>query len=481
MLVRDELFYQFGSIRLDPSRHTLERDGALVPLPARSLDALLLLVRKRGEVVSKAELLAHVWPDTHVEEASLPVMISAIRRAIGDDGRHQKFIQTVSKSGYRFIGEVETVGATGAVTPPAPPALPPPPAARFPRWLAVAALAAALAVAFLVYRSSYVRPVLARTAPASPTAEMWHQKGRYAWNLQTRDGILRSTEYYQKAIAEDASFAPAWAGLAISYVVLPSYSARPDADSLERARAASARAASLDDRLAASHIATGMVAMIADRNFPLAERELRRATSLDSSSALAEGELSLCLAAMGRAEDAVSHARAAKSLDPVSIRAATDLGIVLYYSHRFMEAESELDETLKLDPYSYRTHVNLGKTLLSLGRYDEARRVLEEASRLSNHDPIADGLTAGALALSGHRADAEAILAALAERARSSYVAPISLAFAHAALGHSDAALADLRRALDDHAIAALYLNVDPAWDSLRPLPAFRQLASVLK
>jgi len=88
---------------------TLERDGEDVPIAPRAFDALLLLIQSRGQVVSKAELLSSIWPDTHVEEANLPVMISAIRRATGDDGRHQKYIQTVSKSGYRFVGEVKEI------------------------------------------------------------------------------------------------------------------------------------------------------------------------------------------------------------------------------------------------------------------------------------------------------------------------------------------------------------------------------------
>src|ERR1700722_8487087 len=105
----DEVLYEFGPVRIDTARMTLERDGEDVPIAPRAFDALLLLIQSRGQVVSKAELLSSIWPDTHVEEANLPVMISAIRRATGDDGRHQKYIQTVSKSGYRFVGEVKEI------------------------------------------------------------------------------------------------------------------------------------------------------------------------------------------------------------------------------------------------------------------------------------------------------------------------------------------------------------------------------------
>jgi tetratricopeptide (TPR) repeat protein len=312
--------------------------------------------------------------------------------------------------------------------------------------------------------------------PSSGAAEMWVQKGRYAWNLQTRDGFLQSIEYYQKAVADNAGYAPAYAGMAESYVTLPSYSERNSDEERRRARSAAIKAAALDDHLADAHIALGMVSLIDDWNFARSEREFRRAIELDPRSPLAQGELAFCLVAVGRTEEAVSHARQAKALDPLSIRAATDLGIVLYYSHRFKEAETEFEETLKLDPYSYRTHVNLGKTYLALGRFDDARRIFEKASLLSNNDPLANGLTAEAEALGGDIEGAKSMLAALEQRAQTTYVTPISLAAAFAGLGRLDDALVYLKKARADRAITALYVNVDPNWDALHDNPDFREL-----
>ena len=499
MLVRDDVLYEFGPIRIDPCKCTMSRNGQSVPCPSRSFDVLLLLVQRRGEVVTKGELLTAIWPDTHVEEANLPVVISAIRRLIGDDGRKQKYIQTVSKSGYRFIGEVKEIRVAESAAPPLPPpaiddpvfssanAGPLPPTRRYARLSVVAGcVAAACAVLFSIHWLSsggasvaaYTLPgeIQGSHRPSSGAAEMWVQKGRYAWNLQTRDGFLQSIEYYQKAVAENPGYAAAYAGMAESYVTLPSYSERNSDEERRRARAAAIRAAALDDRLADAHIALGMVSLIDDWNFARSEREFRRAIELDPRSPLAQGELAFCLVAVGRTEEAVSHARQAKALDPLSIRAATDLGIVLYYSHRFMEAETEFEETLKLDPYSYRTHVNLGKTYLALGRFDDARRVLEQASLLSNHDPLAEGLTAEAKALGGDIEGARSMLAVLERRAHTTYVTPISLAAAFAGLGRLDDTLVYLKKARADRAITALYLNVDPAWDALHDNPDFRDL-----
>jgi tetratricopeptide (TPR) repeat protein len=352
-------------------------------------------------------------------------------------------------------------------------------------------VAAAFAVVFSVHwlgsggRSAVPAVVAAHSAAgdqqpkrsrSSGAAEMWVQKGRYAWNLQTREGFLQSIEYYQKAIAEDVAYAPAYAGMAESYVTLPSYSERNNDEERRLAQTAAIKAVKLDNNLADAHIALGMVFLINDRNFARGEHEFRRAIDLDPRSPLAQGELAFCLVAVGRTEDAVTHARQAKDLDPLSIRAATDLGMVLYYSHHFIEAETESEEALKLNPYSYRTNVNLAKTYLALGRFDNARRVSEQASLLSNDDPIADGLTAEAKALGGDVEGAKSIVALLAQRAQTTYVTPMSFAFAFAGLGQVGSTLFYLRKARDYRDIVALFLKVDPTWEPLRGNPDFLDL-----
>jgi Flp pilus assembly protein TadD len=197
---------------------------------------------------------------------------------------------------------------------------------------------------------------------------------------------------------------------------------------------------------------------------------------LDPRSSLAEGELALCLIAVGRTDEAVAHARQAKALDPLSVRAATDLGIVLYYGHRYTEAETEFKDILKLDPYSYRASVNLGKTYLKLGNFEEARMALEQASSLSNHDPLAEGLRAEAEGLEGDIEGARSILASLEQRAKTSWVSPISFAFALVGLGRPEDALNYLEQARASRSIAALFFKVDPTWDVLHGNPRFNNL-----
>ena len=103
--------FQFGGFYLDGRRRLLlsRSDGSTVALPTKSIDLLLYLVERAGEVVEKAALIRAVWPNVHVEENSLSQCISALRRALGEDPSDHQFIVTAPGRGYRFIADVQVV------------------------------------------------------------------------------------------------------------------------------------------------------------------------------------------------------------------------------------------------------------------------------------------------------------------------------------------------------------------------------------
>src|SRR5260370_14012614 len=106
MLAQVQERYEFGPFRLDPTEHTLLRDDQVVALTPKAFETLALLVRSSGHLVRKEELLERVWRDTIVEEGNLNVIIHTLRKALGDDPRESKYIETVAKCGYRFIAQV---------------------------------------------------------------------------------------------------------------------------------------------------------------------------------------------------------------------------------------------------------------------------------------------------------------------------------------------------------------------------------------
>src|SRR5687768_2787223 len=102
-------FYEFGPFTLDASERTLRRGAEHVRLTPKEFDTLLVLVRGGGRVMSKAELLKEIWPDTFVEEATLAQNVFTLRKALarGDEGEpQQQYIETVPRRGYRFAATV---------------------------------------------------------------------------------------------------------------------------------------------------------------------------------------------------------------------------------------------------------------------------------------------------------------------------------------------------------------------------------------
>ncbi len=100
---------KFDRFTIDPERRQLLRDDEPVALTPKTFDTLLTLVRERGRVVEKAELMQLLWPDTAVEENNLSQQISAARKALGERPDEGKYIRTVPGRGYRFVAEVETL------------------------------------------------------------------------------------------------------------------------------------------------------------------------------------------------------------------------------------------------------------------------------------------------------------------------------------------------------------------------------------
>jgi Tol biopolymer transport system component/DNA-binding winged helix-turn-helix (wHTH) protein len=108
--------YRFGHFVLDAHRVHLWRDDECVPISLKAIEVLALLVEHRGEVVTKDELLARVWPNTAVEENNLARHVSTLRKALGDNREHHDFIVTIPGVGYRFVAAVREWRPAAAAT-----------------------------------------------------------------------------------------------------------------------------------------------------------------------------------------------------------------------------------------------------------------------------------------------------------------------------------------------------------------------------
>ena len=100
----------FGPFRLLPTQFLLLEGEKPVPLGSRALEILIALLERRGELVSKQDLMARVWPNVFVEPANLTVHMSALRRALRDGRDGNRFIVNIPGRGYRFVTSVDVSG-----------------------------------------------------------------------------------------------------------------------------------------------------------------------------------------------------------------------------------------------------------------------------------------------------------------------------------------------------------------------------------
>lgn len=106
MSLMQKEIYEFGPFAVDPVNRTVLRDGSPVAMTPKVFDTLVYLIRNRGRLLSKDELLKGIWPDAFVEEVNLAVNISTLRKLFGEGPQDGRYIVTVPGSGYRFVADV---------------------------------------------------------------------------------------------------------------------------------------------------------------------------------------------------------------------------------------------------------------------------------------------------------------------------------------------------------------------------------------
>jgi DNA-binding winged helix-turn-helix (wHTH) protein len=119
--------YVFGDCVLDPDRRELSRGGEAVAVGPQVFDLLIRLIENRDRVVSKDELFDVIWRGRTISDSTLASHVNFARRAVGDSGEEQRLIRTISRKGFRFVGEVKEAQPHSATDPTGPkPRLVPP-------------------------------------------------------------------------------------------------------------------------------------------------------------------------------------------------------------------------------------------------------------------------------------------------------------------------------------------------------------------
>ena len=301
-------------------------------------------------------------------------------------------------------------------------------------------------------------------------------KGRHHWNQWTEPGFYKAIEYFHQAIAKDAAYALAYAGLADCYVLLGWNCYLPPKEAFPKAKAAANSALELDPDLAEAHTPLAAVFWLYDWQWEKAQAEFQRALELNPKYPTANHWYAEYTMTMGRHAEAMVRFRSTEDLDPLWLIINVAVGWAFYHGRRYDEALDQLRRTVELDTNYPMTYWILGLVLRKMGRYDEAVTEGEKAVNLSGGSPLMRAELAHTLGAAGKRKEAVQILDDLTELAKQKYVPAYFFAGIHVGLGENECAIEYLEKCYEEHSHWLIYLHLDPSMDALRDNPAFQDL-----
>jgi DNA-binding winged helix-turn-helix (wHTH) protein/Tfp pilus assembly protein PilF len=394
----------------------LLRQGRRVRLQDQPLQVLEELLMRPGELVTREHLIGRLWPKRIVEfDAALNAAVRRLRAALGDEAETPRYIETVPRQGYRFIGalqpqlEADTAARAGGEQPAPLPGVPR--ADRRMRRPWVAAFAGAMAIAAglaVLWYSLTPTPGTAGTATAQAAEPM--VRARFFLQRRAPGDMARARQQFEQALSVDSNSARAWAGLASVYWVEAAEGLQPREVNLPKLRDAAQRALELDPNLTEAHLRMAVYLAANDQRAD-AIRHFKKAAELEPNNALVLSFLASNAGDEWRWDEAIILQRRAVTAEPLSAAAAGNLAHYLFLAGRIEDAKVQAAKVLELDP-TFPDEVLAFADILE-GRYDQALH-RAEAWR---EQPVRDQILAMAYHGLGRYAESEERLQALIARA----------------------------------------------------------------
>ncbi len=339
------------------------------------------------------------------------------------------------------------------------------------------AITAQVAEAIVPHLTGDERQRLAKRGTDNPAAHEAYMRGRYHWNSMTEDGFAKSLIYFTRAVAIDANYALAYAGIADYYNFLGIYAVLPFRECAAAAQQAALKAVELDDTLAEGHAALGFATLTHDFDWTTAERQHRHSLELNPNYPHAHLWYSFYLAMSARFDESLVEVRRALELDPYSPIIHHTLSWNLYFARRYDDSIAAARRLITLEPGYGLGLLFLGLKLRYAGELEEAAAIERRTLAVLGRTPFVLTWMAAGLAASGEHEQARELLREIeAAAAAARYVSPYLLALVYCNLGEPERALDELERALAINDGWLVWLGVEPRFDPLRGEPRFESL-----
>jgi DNA-binding winged helix-turn-helix (wHTH) protein/lipopolysaccharide biosynthesis regulator YciM len=438
-MASSEVFH-FDEFTLDVRERRLLRGAEVVSVSPKAYDVMVALVRQRGRLVTKDELLKRIWPGTFVEEGSLNVCVSALRKALGEDARRPTYIETVARSGYRFIAAVR-------------------------------------------FDSEDEKP-FASSAVARPV-ELYELVGRGRSHLLSDSffELPAAVDAFRSAIEIDPTYAPAHAGLARARCVLAASHAVPHQEAFAEAKASALRALAMDSASADAQVALGTVLFLSEWDWTAAERSLQHALEINPDHTEALLQYGSLQEALGRLDDGLRSKQQALAHDPRSPGVLVQIAISYWHQRKYDDALVWAQRAIDVNPkhaqacqFINHVYMKIGdingfaawtiSMAIAWGLPEERVAVLKQVVADMQHVYATAGLSA-----------VRRFVVDLITNPQLDFDILLKMAFFRAVLygdaGRLDEAFDYLDQAIAIRDPALVHLAVAPDWDGLRDDPRF--------
>jgi DNA-binding winged helix-turn-helix (wHTH) protein len=303
-----------------PEDGSLSSPSSSTRLEPLLMQLLVFLCSRAKQVVPKQEVIDSVWNGRFVSDETIKGSFHQLRKALGDNPRQPRFIETLPKRGYRVSVEPQPLAGM-------------------------------------------------TTSEAQDLA----QKGRAALSEQPTEAWLKQARlYFERAVEAEPENAAALSGLARTYVLIASAGLGSAAEFLPRAKVAASRALELDAQLAEPYLARAVVHLVHDHDHAAGERDFRVALERKPDDPIAHIWYARFLASQNRTGEALAEGRLALEADPLSLIARRELLNLLFAARRYDETIAEARRLLDINPAFPDVHLGIVWIYLLQGKEQPA-------------------------------------------------------------------------------------------------------------
>jgi DNA-binding winged helix-turn-helix (wHTH) protein/tetratricopeptide (TPR) repeat protein len=428
--------YRFRDCVFDIRERRVEKGGKVLNLTSKTLDILTLLVENAGEVVTRDEILGKVWSGTLVEEGNLSVHISKLRRSLGL-GNGERFIETVSGSGYRFIPSVDLI-ENGTST-----------------------------------NGHHTGPYdhLGRDSEAI----RYYLKGKYFHEKRTTSDLHKAIACFEKSVACDPTSVYPYIEMVESYRLLQGIDSITNKEAIRKIEPILTLLNDLDQDVDSLNVVRGNVAMFLEWKFDEAEEHFKNALLINPNCLDAHYRYTELLIFTSRFAEARQNLPRIMQLDPFSLRTYLRISRLYYLMGMFDYARLYLKDACEIEPDHREVLVILGAVLVELGEFAEAESLLEKCLETFLEDE-ALGYLGYSYAKQGKVQLAHEVIATVGTVTSHREFIAVIRARIHFVLGEKDVGYEILENWVNRKGSDLVAINADPRWNCVRHDERFKKI-----